>query len=917
LEYGKDLAAPGNYAGGVKTIFYKAMNRERWQKVKEIFDAALKLAPERRRKFLDENCAEDKTLRREVENLLASFADDSFMEQHAAAEVASVIIKGEAKNLEAGKCFGHYEILRQIGAGGMGEVYLAADKKLDRKVAIKILNEKFNRHESNLDRFVREAKAASGLNHPNILVIHEIGEAQDTHYIVSEFVEGATLREHFKESAAKPSEVLDVAIQIASALCAAHASGIAHRDIKPENIIIRADGYAKILDFGLAKLIERKAIGFEDATVRQNETATGVILGTVNYMSPEQAKGERVDVTTDIFSLGAVIYEMIAGRTPFVGNTVSETLANLINSEPPPLARYAEGVPDELQRIVSKMLRKNKDERYQTMKDVLADLKSLRENLAFDERLEKSHSPTDKNATAILEATTDATNNRTDETNDNFIGQIKRRKSLAAFALTALLIGAIGFGYYFWSEKKPASGAVGKKSLAVLPFVNASQDPNAEYLSDGITESVINNLSQLAGLKVMSRNSAFRFKDNQTDTKNIASQLGVEMLVTGDIKQLGDRLVINVRLIDASDDSQIWGNQYVKNSTDILTTQNEIAQAVAANLRVRLSNSEQQQLAKNFTENSEAYQLYLRGRFHVFKLTPPEIQKGISYFQQAIEIDPNYALPYAGLADANRSLAVGSEMSPTEFLPKAITAANKAVELDDALSEAHATLGATLFWQWSWNEAENQFKRALELNPNDANVHTFYAHLLSNTGRHEEAVTKIKRARELDPLFPFAGALEGQFLLHAGRADEALDRLKKTFELAPNFWMPHLFASSVYTEKGMYSEAVVEARKAGELSPAQTISVAFEGYALAKLGKTDEARALLNELQKLSTTRFVPSGHIALIYNGLGETEEALKWLEKAYVQRDPKMAFLKVEPKWNNLRNEPRFIELMRQMNF
>ena len=474
------------------------------------------------------------------------------------------------------------------------------------------------------------------------------------------------------------------------------------------------------------------------------------------------------------------------------------------------------------------------------------------------------------------------------------------------------------FWLLFLSVRKTASSGNVKKSLAVLPFANLGQDENAEYLASGITESIINNLSQISSLKVMSRHSAFRFKDNQTDTKNIAAQLGVETLVTGDIKQLGDKLVINVRLIDASDDSQIWGNQYVKNSGDIITAQNEIAQAVAANLRVKLTDSEQRQLTKHPTENAEAYQLYQRGRFHVFNLTAPEIQKGISNFQQAIEIDPNYALAYAGLADAYRSLAVGSEMLPTELLPKAKAAALKAVELDDNLSDGHTTLGSTLFWgDWNWREAENQYKRALELNPDDTNAHLLYGHLLSNLGRHDEALLEVKRARELDPLFPFAGALEGQFLHHAGRTDEALERLKKTFELAPNFWFPHLFASSVYSTKGMYAEAVIEARKAKEFAPAQTVSDAFEGYALAKSGKREEAQALLDGLLKLSTTRFVPPDHIALIYNGLGETEKALDWLEKGYEQKDPKMTFLKVEPKWNNLRREPRFIALMQRMNF
>ncbi len=893
------------------------MNSERWQKVKGLFDAVIELAPRERQSLLDESCGADETLRREVEKLLAASDEaESFMESPAIGEVAD-IIEGGGKKLEAGKSFGHYEIIRQIGAGGMGEVYLAGDTRLDRKVAVKILNEKFAAAESNLARFTQEAKAASALNHPNILVIHEIGEAENANFIVSEFIEGKTLRETVEDSPLKLSEVLDIAIQIGNALAAAHAAKIVHRDIKPENIMIRPDGYVKVLDFGLAKLVEHKAVGFEESTVKQNQTAKGVILGTVNYMSPEQAKGERVDATTDIFSFGAVVYEMIAGRTPFAGDSMSETFANLINAEPPPLSHFSADVPDELQRIVSKMLRKNRDARYQSMKGLLADLRDLRENLAFDARLEKSYSPEKNNATAFLPATTGDQNNRTGESPDS-TRQIYRRKSVAVLALAVLLSGALGFGYYFWSVGKAASNGNIKKTLAVLPFVNAGQDANADYLSDGITESIINNLSQISSLKVMSRNSAFRFKNNQTDPKNIAAQLGVETLVTGEIRQDGDKLIINVRLIDPGDGSQIWGSQYVKNSGDVIAAQNEIAQAVAQNLRVKLTNSEQQQLSKHPTENPEAYQLYLRGRFHMFKLTPPEIQKGIGYFEQAIEIDPNYALAYAGISDAYRSLVLSSEISPSEVFAKSKAAARKAIEIDDTLSRGHTALAMTLFWsEWNWSEAENQYKRALELDPNDVNAHLFYAHLLSNTGRSDEALSEAKRARELDPLFPFAGALEGQFLNHAGRPDEALDRLKKTFELAPTFWMPHVFAASAYIEKGMYREAIAEARQATELSPFQTASVTHEGYALAKAGRRDEARSVLDKLLKLSTERFVPPYHLATIYNGLGETDKAFEWLEKGYELGDPKMAFLKVEPKWNNLRGDARFIDLMKRMNF
>ncbi len=893
------------------------MDSERWQKVKGIFDAVVELAPPEREKFLARSCGDDDGLRRDVEKLLASSDEaESFMESPAAQEFVSLII--EPKNLAAGTSFGHYEIVKQIGAGGMGEVYLAKDTKLDRKVAVKILNEKFAAHESNLQRFIQEAKAASALNHPNILVIHEIGAADNSNYIVSEFIEGETLREVLKNSPLKLSEVLDFAIQIANALVAAHTAHIIHRDIKPENIIVRPDGFVKILDFGLAKLVEQKAVGFEVSTVKQNQTAKGVIMGTVNYMSPEQAKGERVDARTDVFSFGVVLYEMIAGRTPFAGDSMSETFANLINAEPKPLARFSSNTPDELQRIVAKTLRKKRDERYQTMKDLLSDLKDLRENLAFDERLEKSYSPNGKNATAVLPATTGDGNRQTDERNRNFTEQIKKHKSFAALVSAVLLLSAIGL-LYFYNSKKPALNAGGKKSLAVLPFVNAGQDPNAEYLSDGITESVINNLSQLSSLRVMSRNSAFRFKNNQTDTKNIAAQLNVETLVTGDIKQLGDKLVINVRLIDAADDSQIWGSQYVKNSGDVLAAQNEIAQAVAGNLRLKLTNSEQQQMRKNYTENAKAYELYQRGRYSYFKLTEPEIWKGIDFYQQAIEIDPNYALAYAGIADAYRTLPLaGWNIAAKDGFPQAKAAAIKALEIDPNLAEAHIALGWTAFlYDWDWSAAERELKKAIELAPNNSDAHRAYAHLLSNTGRHDEAVADIRRARELDPLSLITNALEGQILFYAGRDAEAIDRLQKTLEIEPNFWVAHTVLARVYIRQERFAEAVAGLNKARAFSGGSIEPITQLGYALAKSGSREQARVVIEELQSLAAERSVPASSLAMIYNGLDDTDEALNYLEKSFREREVGMSFVKIDSRWNNLRNEPRFIELMRRMNF
>lgn len=890
------------------------MSSDDWPKIKELFETAADLDPSARTRFLDASCGQNGELRREVESLLASLdRSDSFLEEPAANQVASMIV--ETKDiLRPGDSFGHYKVVRRLGIGGMGEVYLAEDAKLDRHVAIKILNEQFGTDDSHLERFVREAKAASSLNHPNILVIHEIGQLDGANYIVSEFVDGRTLRDLIGDPDITLMSILDISIQIAAALDAAHEAGIAHRDIKPENIVVRPDGYVKVLDFGLAKLLKPGAFLLNDdqETAVLNPTAQGVIMGTVNYMSPEQAKAEEVDQRTDIFSLGVVIYELLTGTTPFQGNSMTETFANLINAEPRPMERDAD-VPYELERIVSKALQKNKADRYQTTKDLLANLKELREKVAFDEKFGTSHSNADVDPVHLSSRSQD----RSIPASDNAGGRPDGLSARTMAIIGSLLIVAAIAGGYFFFLRGSTAGQNSRRTLAVLPFTNASRDPNAEYLADGVTESIINNLSQLSGLKVMSRNSAFRFKADQSDLRAIAAQLNVDTLVTGDVREVGDKVVINVRLTNASDDSQLWGNQYVRTLTDVITTQNEIAQAVAQNLKVQLTSADAKHLTKRYTENPEAYQAYSRGRFHIFKLTPDEVEQGIAYLQQAIDLDPNYAIAYAGLSDAYRSLAVGGEISPVEFLARSKAAARKAIEIDDTLSDGHAALGMTLFWgDWDWAGGESELKRALELNPNDVNGHIFYAHMLSNTGRHSEALAEIGRARELDPLFPFAGALEGQFLLQAGKPDEALDRLRKTFELAPNFWMPHLFASVAYVEKGMYPEAVIEARRARELPGTSTMSIAVESYALAKSGRTEDAKKSLDELLNMSTRRPMPATHIALAYNGLGDTQKALDWLEKAFAEHDPKMAFLRADTKWNNLRSEPRFIELMRRMN-
>ncbi|MCA1602435.1 MAG: protein kinase [Acidobacteria bacterium] len=833
--------------------------------------------------------------------------------------------------LEAGTKLGRYEIRSMIGEGGRGEVYLVQDTKLDRKVALKILPPALASNQDRMRRFVQEAKAASALNHPNIITIHEIDQADSGYFIASEFIDGQTLREHMRNAPVKLSEVLDVAAQIACALVAAHAAGIVHRDIKPENIMLRHDGIVKVLDFGLAKLTERLSPGAVDTEAQTRaavNTDPGVVMGTASYLSPEQARGMAVDARTDIFSLGVVLYETVAGGLPFAGSTSSEVMAAILSEkEPQPLARYSREVPAELERIVSKALTKNREGRYQSAKDLLIDLRNLKRKLEVDAEIDRTV-PTEfrtavstgggpgtaATASGNVSATAQASTTPVASSAEYIATGIKQHKLSVTLIVGLLLLGAVGLGIYLRARNTEAA----IESMAVLPFVNESGNIEIEYLSDGITESLINSLSQLPNLAVKSRSSVFRYKGKGVEPQQIGTALSVQAILNGRFTQRGDDLTLYLSLVDARTGNQIWGEQYNRKLKDLVSLQSEIARDVSQKLRARLSGADEQKLAKNYTESVEAYQLYLKGRYHTLKLIPAEVQTGISYLQQAIEIDPSYALAYVELAHAYSAFGLSGDMPPTEVFPKAKTAAQKAVKIDDTLAEAHAMLGFTIYWyDWDWKEAENQYKRALELNPNSAETHFAYAHLLSTTARHAEALAEVKRARELDPLSLLSNAGEGLYLLHAGQTDEALARLQKTIELEPNFWLAHLFASSAYIEKGMFSEAVAEARKAGEVNPTNSQPIAFSNYALAKSGKQAEARAAVGELLKSSTERYVPPYNIAMIYNGLGDRDEALAWLKRAYEQRDVRLVFLKVEPKWNNLRNDPRFQDLLRRVGF
>jgi TolB-like protein len=819
-----------------------------------------------------------------------------------------------------------------LGEGGMGEVYLAEDTTLRRLVAVKLLPAEFTADPDRLRRFEREAFAASSLNHPNILTIHEIGAEDGHHFIATEFIDGESLRQRLQDKRPELHEVLEIGVQVASALSAAHAARIVHRDIKPENIMVRKDGIVKVLDFGLAKLggpEQKSALGAEAPTEVSYHTAPGILMGTVAYMSPEQARGKEVDARTDVWSLGVVLYEMLAGRLPFEGETITDVLGLILHKEPPPLTHLGAHIPAELDRIVTKALRKDQEERYQVVKDLGLDLKSLKQRLEFEAERERTETPEHGSQTRGAAATREGGavtvrmsesaarptgpaaggDIHTTSSAEYVVTGIRRHKLGAALVLGALVAAIAGLAYFYsvWGGKASIN------SVAVMPLVNVGKDPNTEYLSDGISESLINNLSQLPQLKVIARSSTFRYKGKEIDPEEVAKSLGVGAIVTGRIVQRGDELQVSVELMNVRDKTQMWGEQYVRRATDLQAVQAEIARAISEKLRLRLTGAQAQQLAKRATQNPEAYQLYLNGLFYQRKGNNIEnFKKALDYFTQAVALDPQFALAYTGMPFAYLNLASTGE-APAEMLAKARGAAQKALELDDSLAEAHHALAIIKRNEWDWPGAENGFRRAIELNPNLASAHGNYANYLSIVGRTAEAVAGIRRAQELDPLRIGIKAAEGAILYRARRYDEAIQVNQNVVKMQPDDAYAHVYLGMMYAAKEQYAEAVAGYQKNISLNGETSSTLCFLGYAYAKSGKRGEALAVLDKLK--AGKENVSPAELAILYVGLGDKEAALESLERAYQAHDLQMQFLKVDPHYDALRSEARFQDLMRRV--
>jgi eukaryotic-like serine/threonine-protein kinase len=935
--------------------------RELWGRIERLYHEALEREQSERASFLAEACEGDEELRREVESLLRFDLRAKHFIESPALEVAARAQAGAQEDTLIGRMIGHYRILSLLGEGGMSEVYLALDTSLERRVALKLLPAKFTQDADRLRRFIQEAKAASALNHPNIITIHEIGVTDDVHFVATEYIEGQTLRQLMEGAPLALNRAIDMTTQIANALAVAHAAGIVHRDIKPENVMIRPDGYLKVLDFGIAKLLtggqgdgtterhwdgetegqgdkETRGQGEGETGGRKTRTSlsppplvsppfteAGMVLGTTPYMSPEQARGQAVDERTDIFSLGVLLYEMIAGRLPFDGATRKDIIYAITGREPPPLGA---GAPAALREIVSRALRKDRAERYQSVNELLGDLRQLKRELRTSGHLQMAYQPRAWNeATLITSAERIDTRTRASElptsegktatSPDNRSGlgrlsSVLKRRALIPLALVALGV-AVWLAYFY---SRPPQTAI--DSLAVLPFVYAgpgeNTDADAEYLADGLTDGLINSLAQLPSVKVIARSSVFRFKKDQSDPQAIARRLGVRAVLTGRVTHRGDALSISAELTDARDGSHLWGAHYERRLSDLIVVQEEIAQRITAGLRLKLTDAESKQLGKRYTEKTEAHQLYLRGRQMFLQFTPEGSRKALEHFRQAIEIDPDYALAYAGICYVY-AVGAGTYEEPGEAMRKARQAALQALKLDEALPQAHFSLALVKWWaDWDWTAAEAGFKRAIELDPNNASFRALYADFLSTQERFPDAIAQAQRAQELDPISVYVSSVQVKVYFNARQYDRALESYRQMSELEPDSPRGRRDFGRIQLQRRQYDEAIAAlAQAVARKAEPDFISDLAHAYAVA--GRRDEARRTLAQLQDVAKQRYVPPFYIAKVYAGLGENTQAMALLNRAFQDRSDQLTGLRVEPAFDPLRADPRFVDLLRRV--
>jgi eukaryotic-like serine/threonine-protein kinase len=787
-----------------------------------------------------------------------------------------------------GQTISHYRILEQLGAGGMGVVYKAHDDRLDRALALKLLPEKMAQQPQALERFRREARAASALNHPGICTIYDIGEQEGRAFIAMEFIDGETLRAHIHGQPLPLEEILKLGSQIAEALDAAHVEGIIHRDIKPANIFVTKRGQAKVLDFGLAKLVPKgiaTADGDSSGESPGSTSIAGMISGTPSYMSPEQIRGDDLDPRTDIFSLGLVLYEMATGRQAFAGGTGGAIIEAVLTRSPVSARSINPDIPSALEAIIDKALQKDRDQRYQHAADMLADLQQLKRHA------DSGQIDSQAGAESLLASTA--------------------RPSSSAGTMRLSRSSTQQSGSF---RAPRASKTIG--SLAVLPFENVSRDPENDYLSDGITGSLINNLATVPKLRVMAQSTVFRYKGRDIDPQAVGRELNVRAVLTGRMMQSGGSLRIGTELVDVATGSQLWGAQFDRKPGDIFVIQDEISNEISGKLRLQLTHAEKKRLVRRHTEDHEAYRLYLQGRHHWNRWTEEGFYKAIGYFQQSIDKDPAYALAYTGIAESYVLLGWNSYLPPKDAFPKGKAAAMAALERDPDLGEAHTPLAAALWLHdWRWPEAESEFKRSLELNPSYPTANHYYAEYLMTMGRHAEAIAKMKDSQELDPLSIIINVAIGWASYMARRYDEAIEQLLRTLELDPNYPMTHWILGLLYRITGRYESAITAGEKAVTLSSGSSLMRAALAHTCAKAGRTQDALHVLDELNELAKHKYVVPHFLAGIHIGLGQNDRAIESLEKSWQDHSHWLLYLHIDPSMDDLRDDPRFQALLKRI--
>jgi len=809
----------------------------------------------------------------------------------------------------------------------MGEVYLAQDTRLDRKVALKILPAEVASNRDRMERFIREAKSAAALSHPNIAQIFEIGEHQGTHFIAMEFVDGQTLREKIHLERTELSKLLRYLQHVAEGLAKAHASGIVHRDLKPDNIMITRDGHAKVLDFGLAKLIEPRlsdsldgqSDGDAATAIMQQHSTPGMIMGTIGYMSPEQAQGKtnEIDQRSDIFSLGCILFETATRQKPFAGDSIVKSLHRLIYEPAAQIKDLNPSAPADLQRIVRRCLAKDPNERYQSIREVAIELKELRRELEGT-GIDTTVSPSSGSQSEITSTSSRAGESATHSQPSPATGAssaeyvvtgIKRHKLVIIISVLVLLAGVTGVVYYL--RPRTADNAI--KAIAVMPFVNESGNADVEYLSDGMTETLITSLSQVPGLNVKARSSVFRYKGKDIDPKTVGKELNVQAILNGRVAQRGDQLTLNLELVDVQTENVIWSEQYNRKQTDLVSLQSDIARDVSSKLKIKLSGADEEKLTRNYTQNTEAYKLYLQGRFYANKRTPKDSRKAIDCFQQAVTIDPNYAIAYAVMGISYAYLTIYGDEPASETFPKAREFSLKANQLDSTLAEPHILLGLLKFLQdhdpAGW-ERESQL--ALAVNPNSTDAHRLNGLRLMFLGRSDEALAEEQRALEIEPLSTAGNINYSYALFYTGRIDESEAQTKKAIELAPDFWLSHYHLYNVYRFKGNYAQAVEELAKSKDLRD-ETEAAKLIRESFAKGGWPGFLRAVTVERAPMKMSAYNMAG----FYAETGDKDRAFAALNEAVDKADQFIGFVRVDPFMKPLRDDPRFPVLLKRIGF